>query len=173
MRENHGEHDFDHHENKSKQQRRAKLVLPKNASYSHFPISTANKTEILDIRKFEEDNPKRFILSVKSKEELYNTSDLAEIKSLDILVLKQRCLGMGKRLSWHMERVQEPKFDIHTILDNSENITYPIRIDFMKGENNRVLQARKPSFFYSEHTQPSFFFNEYKVAIIADIANHV
>jgi hypothetical protein len=52
------------------------------------------------------------------------------IREVDMMVLKQQCLGKGKRLMWHRERIQNQTFNLHNILDNLENISYPIDIQF-------------------------------------------
>ena len=53
---------------------------------------------------------------------------MTELKSIDIIVLKQRCLGMGKRLTWHLEHIQNQLFHPNTILEKEENISFPVNI---------------------------------------------
>ena len=51
-----------------------------------------------------------------------------EIQEVDIMVVKDKCLGMGKRFTWHLERVENTTFNLNTILESLEHISYPVNI---------------------------------------------
>ena len=47
---------------------------------------------------------------------------------MDVFSLKRQCLGIGKRQSWHLERILNKGFNVHQILESLEYISYPVRI---------------------------------------------
>jgi len=78
-------------------------------------------SEMLDQRPFKEDRE-----DITSDPPFFDQNENNEIKKVDMFVLKQKCLGMGKRLTWHRERIHNVSFNPHTILENLENISYPV-----------------------------------------------
>jgi hypothetical protein len=94
--------------------------MPKNSSYSHF----GSTPELLGRRPFKEDGEQE----ISSDHHDMRPQEKSEIKELDIFVLKQRCLGVGKRLTWHIGRIHNHHFNPHTILDNLEHVSYPLNI---------------------------------------------
>ena len=94
---------------------------------------------------------------------------MTELKSIDIIVLKQRCLGMGKRLTWHLEHIQNQLFHPNTILEKEENISFPVNIQIRDQDSVKRLLGDNIPFYYTQNTVPTFYFNEYKVAVVLDL----
>lgn len=136
--------------------------IPKTSSYSHF----GSTSELLGHRPFKEDREQEIL----SDHHEMHPQEKSEIKELDIFVLKQRCLGKGKRLTWHIDRIHNRYFHPHTILDNLEHISYPVNILLHEQQLLSRLLSDKLPFIYTENTRPTFFYSEYKVVIIADIS---
>jgi len=103
-----------HHQadaNARSMQRYSKVIA--NSSYSSF-LGVQTKLEMLDhSRQFKEDK---------------GQSGSTEIEEIDIYVHKLRCLGMGKRLTWHLECIQNRHLNPQTILEHPEHISCPIKI---------------------------------------------
>ena len=47
------------------------------------------------------------------KEESAEKPEDTEIEALEMYVHKQGCLGMGKRLTWHLEHARQRDFEPH------------------------------------------------------------
>lgn len=86
-----------------------------------------------------------------------------------MFVFKPKCLGRGKRLTWHADRIQNHFFHPSIILENNEHIAYPIQINLREGCSGEKLEPDR--LVYTTATKPSFFFAEYTVAVVVDFSS--
>lgn len=84
-----------------------------SSSFSSFK-GVQNMVEMLDhSRQFKEDE---------------GESEATEIEEIDIHVHKLRRLGMGQRMTWHFECIQNRHVNPQTILEHPEHISCPVKI---------------------------------------------
>ena len=124
---------------------------------------------MLEHRPFKEDKRRKDNRSYVSNQNVKNPAEVGEIQEIDIMVLKPKCLSIGKRLTWHLDRINNNHLNLHTILENLEHISYPIRLKINDQKQMGKIISDKSPLYYTQKTYPSFFYNEYKVAIIVDL----
>jgi len=85
-------------------------------------------------------------------------------------VFKAHNLPIGKRLTWHLERANNHYFNLASILDNLENLSYPISLKLQDDVSLHKAISTNAQLVYNQNTIPKFFYSEYKVAILADLS---